>query len=49
MVIREGKNLKGWALEFLIGTVGGRALAKELGKTVKAIEARNDTAKAAVS
>jgi hypothetical protein len=47
VVVREGKNIKGRALAIVLGTVGKRVLAKELGKTVKAIEARNDGARAA--
>ena len=39
--VRQGKNLKGRALAFVLGTVGKRVLVKEFGKTVKAIEARN--------
>ena len=42
VVVREGKNLKGRMLAIAVGTVGERALAKQLGKTVKAIEARNN-------
>ena len=41
VVVREGKNLKGRVLAVLIGVAGKRFLGKELGKTVKAIEARN--------
>ena len=41
VVVREGKNLKGRMLELLVGTLGKRSLASQLGKTVKAIEARN--------
>jgi hypothetical protein len=40
-VVREGKNVKGRLLGFVLGTVGKGRLAKEFGKTVKAIEARN--------
>jgi hypothetical protein len=47
VVVREGKNLKGRVLGFVIGTVGKRTLEKAFGKTVKAIEARNDGASAA--
>jgi hypothetical protein len=46
-VIREGKNLKGRVLELVIGTVGKSHLAGALDKTVMAIEARNDGARAA--
>ena len=41
VVVREGKNLRGHVLGFLLGIVGKRVLGKEFGKTVKAIEARN--------
>jgi hypothetical protein len=47
VVVREGKNLKGRALALVLGTVGKRVLGKELGKTVKAIEARNGAARVA--
>jgi hypothetical protein len=42
VVVREGKNLKGRALAIVVGIVGKRVLQKQLGKTVKAIEARTD-------
>lgn len=41
VVVREGKNLRGRALGLLLGVVGTRVLGNELGKTVKAIEARD--------
>ena len=44
VVVRDGKNFKGHALGFVLGIVGKRVLGKELDKTVKAIEARNDSA-----
>jgi hypothetical protein len=47
VVVREGKNFKGRALELLIGTVGKGSLAKGFKATVKAIEARNTAAPAA--
>jgi len=47
VVVREGKNFKGKALEIVIGTVGKRALASAFGQTVKAIEARDSGVKAA--
>ena len=47
VVVREGKNLKGRALGVVLGIFGKRVLGKELGKTVKAIEARNDGARPA--
>ena len=40
-VVREGKNLKGRALGFVLGTVGRGVLKTAFDKTVKAIEARN--------
>ena len=46
VVVREGKNLKGRALGIVLGIFGKRVLGKELGKTVKAIEARNGGAQA---
>ena len=47
VVVREGKNIKGRALGLVLGIVGKRVLGRELGKTVKAIEARNEKASAA--
>jgi hypothetical protein len=47
VVVREGKNLKGRALAVVLGSVGKRVLAKAFGKTVKAIEARSNGARAA--
>jgi hypothetical protein len=41
VMVREGKNLRGRALAFVVGMVGKRALEKGLGQTIKAIEARN--------
>jgi hypothetical protein len=41
VVVREGKNLKGRVLAIAIGIIGQRVLEQALGKTVKAIEARN--------
>jgi hypothetical protein len=41
VVVREGKNLKGRMLGIAAGVIGKRMLEKQLGKTVKAIEARN--------
>jgi hypothetical protein len=46
VVVREGKNLKGWALEFVLGTVGRGVLEKAFRNTIKAIEARNGDARA---
>ena len=47
VVVRQGKNLKGRVLGLVLGTVGKGVLAKEFGKTVKAIEARNEVKVAA--
>lgn len=47
VVVREGKNIRGRALGLVLGAFGERVLGKELGKTVKAIEARNNGAGAA--
>ena len=44
VVVREGKNLKGRALGLMLGIFGKRVLGNALGKTVKAIEARNNGA-----
>jgi hypothetical protein len=46
VVVRDGKNLKGRALGFVLGTVGKGVLEKALRNTVKAIEARNSSARA---
>ena len=47
VIVREGKNLKGRAIEALVSTVGKRTLEQQFKKTVKAIEARNDGASTA--
>ena len=47
VVVREGKNLKGWVLGLVVGTIGRRVLEKAFENSVKAIEAQNSTAKAA--
>jgi hypothetical protein len=41
VVVREGKNLKGWLLGLVVGTVGKSVLEKAFVNSVKAIEARN--------
>ena len=43
-VVREGKNLKGKLLGFVLGTVGKGVLEKAFVNSVKAIEARNGAA-----
>jgi hypothetical protein len=42
VVVREGKNFKGRMLGIVVGIVGKRMLERQLGKTLKAIEARHD-------
>ena len=44
-IVREGKNLKGRLLGFVLGTVGKGVLEKAFENSIKAIEARNDAAK----
>jgi hypothetical protein len=41
VVVREGKNLKGRVLGFVLGTIGKRVLKRAFENSVKAIEARN--------
>ena len=40
-VVREGKNLKGRLLGFVLGTIGRRVLESAFMKSVRTIEARN--------
>src|SRR3984885_10392345 len=47
VVVRDGKNLKGWLLGLVLGTVGKSVLEKAFENSVKAIEARNSAAKEA--
>ena len=42
IVVREGKNLKGRLLGFVLGTIGKRVLTRAFDNSVKAIEARNN-------
>jgi hypothetical protein len=44
VVVREGKNLKGRMLGFVLGTVGKGVLKKAFDNSVRAIEARNGAA-----
>jgi hypothetical protein len=44
VVVRDGKNLKGRLLGFVLGTIGRRVLERAFENSVKAIEARNGTA-----
>jgi hypothetical protein len=43
-VVREGKNLRGRLLEFVLGTIGKRVLEKAFVNSVKAIEVRSGAA-----
>jgi len=45
VVIRDGKNLKGWLLGLVVGTVGKSVLEKAFVNSVKAIEARTAAGK----
>jgi hypothetical protein len=47
VVVREGKNLKGWLLGLVVGTIGKGVLEKAFVNSVKAIEARNGDARQA--
>jgi hypothetical protein len=42
VIVREGKNLKGYVLAGGLGTVGKNVLRKAFVHSVEAIEARND-------
>ena len=44
VVIRDGKNLWGWMLGLVLGTVGSRVLEKAFQNSVRAIEARKNRA-----
>jgi hypothetical protein len=41
VVVRDGKNLKGWILGLVLGTIGRGVLEKAFKNSVKAIEIRN--------
>jgi hypothetical protein len=45
VVVRDGKNLKGWLLGFVLRTIGKGVLERAFLNSVKAIEARNGVAK----
>jgi hypothetical protein len=49
VVVREGKNLKGWLLGVVLGTIGKGVLGKAFANSVKAIEARKAPAAKAAS
>jgi hypothetical protein len=45
VVVRDGKNLKGWLLGLVLGTVGRRVLEKAFVNSVKAVEALTSTSR----
>jgi hypothetical protein len=47
VVVREGKNLKGWVLGFVLRTIGRPVLETAFQNSVKAIEAREYGVRAA--
>jgi hypothetical protein len=49
VVVRDGKNLKGRLLGFVLGTIGKAVLEKAFVNSVKAIEARNPAARELVA
>jgi hypothetical protein len=44
LVVRDGKNLKGWILGLVLGTIGRGVLERAFARSVEAIEARNRAA-----
>ena len=42
VVVRDGKNVKGWLLGLVLGTIGKRVLERAFENSVKAIEMRKD-------
>ena len=44
VVVRNGRNLKGRVLGFVLGTIGKRVLKRAFENSVQAIEARNNSA-----
>ena len=49
VVVRDGKNLKGWLLGIVVGTIGKGVLEKAFENSVRAIEARNGVTREARS
>ena len=49
VVVRDGKNLKGWLLGIVVGTIGKGVLEKAFANSVRAIEARNGAVREARS
>jgi hypothetical protein len=44
VVVRDGKNVRGWLLGLVLGTVGKRVLERAFENSVKAVEMRNGIA-----
>jgi len=44
VVVRDGKNFKGWMLGLVVGTVGKGVLKKAFDNSIKAIDARSGAA-----
>jgi hypothetical protein len=44
VVVRDGKNVRGWVLGLVLGTIGKRVLERAFENSVKAIEKRNSSA-----
>ena len=45
VIVRDGKNVKGKLLGFVVGTIGRRVLTKAFENSIKAIEAQNGDSK----
>ena len=45
VIVRDGKNFKGWVLGLVLGTIGKRVLRSAFENSVKAIEVRNGSLK----
>lgn len=45
VVVREGKNIKGWVLGLVLGTIGRSVLGRAFANSIRAIEARNGVAR----
>ena len=49
VAVSDGKNLRGWLLGIVVGTIGKGVLEKAFANSVRAIEARNGAAREARS
>lgn len=45
IVVREGKNLKGWILGLVLGSIGEGVLERAFANSVQALERRNDASR----